>query len=267
MTSLRRILTSTTSLTTTTTTTAGALAARQHSFVGSRQRRLFSQSPAVPFWGRSGWWPGSTAAAKALDGVGGVGGGVGGGVTSTSTLSLNAQLAQDAAATATAATATTATTTSTTSAAPPAQATLADYFVIPNHSISDGDDAGLASLKDSFICRPEESAWHISQIQDGLAFVHGELGLPWWASIMVVTWSVRTLLLPLNLSLVRNSARLNAIRPQLEYHNGKLRDPTLSEQERFLVAEKTTALFKENRCSPFRNLLSPILMTPVFLSL
>lgn len=94
------------------------------------------------------------------------------------------------------------------------------------------------------------------------------MGLPWWATIVALTFTVRTILLPLNLSLVRNSARLNSIRPELETLNAKLRtEEGIDDQQRHEAAERVLQLFRENKCSPFRNILPPIVMTPIFLAI
>lgn len=122
------------------------------------------------------------------------------------------------------------------------------------------------SLKHSFIVPPDQSMWHIAHLQNALSWIHETIGLSWWSSIVIITFVFRTLVLPLNISLVRNSARLNTIRPELEnlrYQYENENDPT----ERYLVAKQISELFAKNKCNPLKNIISPLIMAPMFLSI
>jgi YidC/Oxa1 family membrane protein insertase len=122
----------------------------------------------------------------------------------------------------------------------------------------------VKSLENSFIVPPDQSMWHIAHLQNFLSWIH-DSGLPWWGSIVALTFIFRTLVLPLNISLVKNSARLNAIRPELEnlrYQFENEKDPN----EKYLISKQINDLFASNRCNPLKNIISPLIMTPMFLS-
>lgn len=136
-----------------------------------------------------------------------------------------------------------------------------------DHSLAGADPGAVSELlRDSFLCRPEESMWHIAKIQDSLIWLHDTAGLPWWATIGVLTVGLRTIMLPVNISLVRNSAKLNQLRPELGRLGQVMRDESTNNERKDDAAQTAIRLLKHNRCSPFRNILAPIFMTPVFLS-
>lgn len=130
---------------------------------------------------------------------------------------------------------------------------------------------------------------HIEAIQDFLNGIRDTIGLPWWACIALTTLTFRLAVLPLNIALIRNSARLAVIRNELD-SNAKLiqeteqeyvdrvhgnKETTQVNQEevakdlensRLDAAARIDALFKKHKCNPLFNIASPILMAPLFLS-
>lgn len=68
-----------------------------------------------------------------------------------------------------------------------------------------------------------ENMWHIQKVTDYMNMLHDDVALPWWATIVLTTITVRTLFLPFNISLLRNSARLNTIRSQVEALGSRLK--------------------------------------------
>lgn len=131
---------------------------------------------------------------------------------------------------------------------------------------------------------------HIEAIQDFLNGIRDTIGLPWWACIALTTLTFRLAVLPLNIALIRNSARLAVIRNELdsnakliqeteqEYvervHGNKETVSQVSQEEitkdlensRLDAAARIDALFKKHKCNPLFNIASPILMAPLFLS-
>jgi YidC/Oxa1 family membrane protein insertase len=110
-----------------------------------------------------------------------------------------------------------------------------------------------------------DSMIHINLIQMFLENLH-DLGLPWWVSICSVTICFRLLVLPLNISLVKNSARLNVIRKDLEAQGAIMSDAKADEIEKVAAADKYEKLLKEHKCHPFYNIIPPFIMSPMFLS-
>ena len=90
-------------------------------------------------------------------------------------------------------------------------------------------------------------------------------GWSWGAAIVGTTLLFRVLVLPLNVSLVRNTARLFLLRAQI----GELRHAMHfgTEEKQVAAAREFFALLKRGKANPFKNLASPILFPPVFLSL
>lgn len=76
----------------------------------------------------------------------------------------------------------------------------------------------------------------------------------------------RLFFLPFNITLLRNSARLSFIRPQVEELGSKLKQ-SQSEEEKLKLASQLIETFKRNRCHPYYNILPPLLAAPLFLSI
>ena len=109
------------------------------------------------------------------------------------------------------------------------------------------------------------SATHINLIQDMLEMLN-DCGLPWWSAISILTITFRLAVLPLNISLIRNSARLNTVRRDLETQGAIMSNPQSTEEEKLRAAQNYSHTLKENKCHPLYNIISPLVMTPMFLS-
>jgi YidC/Oxa1 family membrane protein insertase len=110
-----------------------------------------------------------------------------------------------------------------------------------------------------------ESMLHINLIEIFLENLH-ELGMPWWAAISTLTVCFRLLVLPLTISLIRNSARLNVIKKDLEHQGKIMADAEAPEFEKLKAANTYSELLKENKCHPLYNIIPPFVMAPMFLS-
>jgi len=89
--------------------------------------------------------------------------------------------------------------------------------------------------------------------------------LPLWQSIIATTLLFRFAVLPLNVSLVRNTLRLHEIKPQLTFHGERMKSEHPG--ERLAAAQALVSLLKEKKCHPIKNIISPFLFPPMFLSL
>lgn len=91
--------------------------------------------------------------------------------------------------------------------------------------------------------------------------------MSWWSSLVSVTLMFRVAVLPLNVSLVRNTARLYLARADLKKQDAVMLSETASEEEKMDAALAYKATLRENKCHPLKNLVSPFLFPPIFLSL
>jgi YidC/Oxa1 family membrane protein insertase len=106
----------------------------------------------------------------------------------------------------------------------------------------------------------------IEHIENAITQIHDSSGLSWAASIIGLTFAFRVLVFPLNVSLVRNSRRLAAIDPEIQKLNAQMQlAPDAS--ERSAAAQKIISLFKQSKCHPMKNLLSPVFFAPMFLTI
>ena len=85
---------------------------------------------------------------------------------------------------------------------------------------------------------------------------------------MAVTLVARFLLFPAIISQLRNAARVNNIRPEMENLTGLMNaaqknGDKITSTKYSLELKK---LFKKHDCSPFRGLLMPIIQAPIFVS-
>lgn len=83
---------------------------------------------------------------------------------------------------------------------------------------------------------------------------------------MATTILFRCLVLPLNIGLTRNSARLDQVRPILFEKSEIMASKTASEEEKVQAAVEFQETMKENKCHPLLNIISPLIMAPMFLS-
>lgn len=110
--------------------------------------------------------------------------------------------------------------------------------------------------------------WSIKLVEAGLHALHDAAGLPWWATIVAATLALRTLLVPVNVALLRNTLRMKMIHPQVAALEAKMADAALPEGERMAAAGELQALFADKQCSPWRSMVVfPLLLPPVILSI
>ena len=105
----------------------------------------------------------------------------------------------------------------------------------------------------------------LQQLLDSTAYY---TGLPWWATIILITCGIRLSVAPLLVYVQGNSIRLSNIQPQMQNLMSEMEyaKATGSPQEMQTAAIKVRKLLAENNCSPFRSLLLPLVQMPIFLS-
>ncbi|KAI9228664.1 MAG: 60Kd inner membrane protein-domain-containing protein [Piptocephalis tieghemiana] len=104
--------------------------------------------------------------------------------------------------------------------------------------------------------------------QSLLEAIHISTGLPWWGTIAAATVIIRLSALPLILSVQRNAALMNNIRPQLDYWKDKMVHATKMKDRAAATAanQKYRAVMTDSGASPSRIILMPITNGAMFIS-
>ncbi|CAE7085177.1 unnamed protein product [Rhizoctonia solani] len=110
--------------------------------------------------------------------------------------------------------------------------------------------------------------WPSGWVQTGIEFLHVQTGLPWWASILVLTAIVRASLLPLNLRLVGNASRLARVQPQLAVLTEQIKRARDAGDSAALqhAGFRAQKLLESEGANPFKGLLGPLVQMPVALA-
>lgn len=122
-------------------------------------------------------------------------------------------------------------------------------------------DAGAALL---------ELGWYPSHlVMQGVEMIHVSSGLPYWATIIAITFGLRSLMLPLAFGTMRNAARMAVMKPELELVMNRMKsDPGANNDPKRQAMYRTqmNALFSKHNCSPMKSLYFPFAQLPVFMS-
>ena len=143
--------------------------------------------------------------------------------------------------------------------------------------------------------------WSVLKVEEIMTYIHTTFGVPWWGTICLMTLSLRTLIMPYTIFLLRNSMRMEKIVPTLKtlrkvMNSGQ--DPTgiLDSHPQALPADHVSKhvesalpsnidpvrlekkkrrvraaylherILRTNECHPLRNLIVPCLFPPLVLS-
>ena len=84
-----------------------------------------------------------------------------------------------------------------------------------------------------------------------------------------VTLGIRSVLMPINLGTMRNSARMAKMQPELKVLQERMKaDPNASDMKRQqMYSKQFNALFEKYQCHPFKSLRFPLIQLPVFTSM
>lgn len=100
------------------------------------------------------------------------------------------------------------------------------------------------TTKADIIEKVAQSDWYgpVDALSDFMITVHSATGLPWWATIIAATVTFRTLMLPLVLLGMKNTAKLSKAQPELEaamkkFKASKTSDPDSMVKYQYEVAE------------------------------
>lgn len=108
----------------------------------------------------------------------------------------------------------------------------------------------------------------VGLIQWSFEFLHSSAHLPWWLAIVFSTIILRTAMLPVAVSVQRNAARLNNIRPETEKLMAKVKQYNQAGNSEMSSQQnaKLYALYQKHNCNPFKMLIMPLVQLPVFVS-
>ncbi|KAL5638407.1 hypothetical protein ACGC1H_005181 [Rhizoctonia solani] len=155
---------------------------------------------------------------------------------------------------------------------PPIEITQAEPNVVSPDAVSTTLDALSASpaahQMGDFAANGFGGYWPSGWVQTALEFLHVQTGLPWWASILVLTAIVRTSLLPVNLRLVGNASRLARVQPQLAVLTEQIKRARDAGDSAALqhAGFRAQKMLESADANPFKGLLGPLVQMPVALA-
>ncbi len=105
-------------------------------------------------------------------------------------------------------------------------------------------------------------------VMKAIDLLHTTLDIPYWGSIIASTLILRTFLLPITISGIQNSARLQCMKPEMErIQKAFTSDPMHGDiRAKKKYEEEMKGLFKKFNCNPIRSLSMPLLQVPIFMS-
>jgi len=101
----------------------------------------------------------------------------------------------------------------------------------------------------------------IDVLEQVLLFFHDTIGVSWGFAIILLTLSVRAVLLPLTLKQVTSMQRLQVVMPQLKAIQEKYKDDKQRQQQ------ETMKFYRENRVNPLASCLPLLFQFPFFIAL
>jgi len=107
--------------------------------------------------------------------------------------------------------------------------------------------------------------WNTRLVQDSLIAVHDLTGLPWWVTIIASTVALKTILLPVSISAVRNQLNMMVAKPHLDQvTNAYKKNPAGTDQTE--LAQKMSQVFVDFKCHPLKTLMLGFSQAPIFMS-
>jgi YidC/Oxa1 family membrane protein insertase len=101
----------------------------------------------------------------------------------------------------------------------------------------------------------------IDVFEEVLVFYHDTFGIGWGTAIIVLTITIRALLLPLTLKQVKSMQEMQRIAPQMKELQAKYKD------DRQRLNQEMMKLYQEHKVNPFASCLPLLAQLPVFISL
>eukprot|EP00946_MAST-07B_sp_MAST-7B-sp1_P004472 g4472.t1 len=98
-----------------------------------------------------------------------------------------------------------------------------------------------------------------------LQLVHENFGLPWWAAIAATTVCMRTLMVPVAISAMKNGAKLAAVQPEMKRLQERMQSAQTEEAKLAYTNELRGFMVKHN-VNPLKSLAPIIIQMPVFMT-
>ena len=101
----------------------------------------------------------------------------------------------------------------------------------------------------------------IDVFEQVLLFFHGTVGVGWGMSIILLTVTVRAILLPLTFKQFKSMAALQKLAPEMKILQAKYKD------DRQRLNQEMMKFYQENKVNPFSSCLPLVAQMPVFIAL
>jgi YidC/Oxa1 family membrane protein insertase len=95
----------------------------------------------------------------------------------------------------------------------------------------------------------------------GVLELFHSLGAPWWLSIVLLTISVRALLLPLTIRQVRNMRAMQELKPEVDEIRSRYKVDRQKQQQALME------LYRDRRVNPLAGFLPVLVQVPVFVTM
>jgi YidC/Oxa1 family membrane protein insertase len=99
-----------------------------------------------------------------------------------------------------------------------------------------------------------------------LTFYHDNVGVSWGLAIVLLTFTVRTAMLPLTIKQYRSMAAMQAIQPKVKALQNRYKNRT-SREDKQEMQKQLMELYREHNVNPFASCLPLVVQMPVFLGL
>ncbi|KAG2178418.1 hypothetical protein INT44_001570 [Umbelopsis vinacea] len=148
---------------------------------------------------------------------------------------------------------------------PEATANVAE--VVSNAPTSEAITAAAAQMGD-FKAMGLCNYTPVGALEAALEAIHVSTGLPWWAAIAAATVAIRICMIPLNIKVQRNNARVSNINPDLQRIMNNVSEAKKAGDQMAIAkySQQAQQLFKDNGCHPAKSLLLPVVQAPVMIS-
>ncbi|CAF2036480.1 unnamed protein product [Rotaria magnacalcarata] len=106
-------------------------------------------------------------------------------------------------------------------------------------------------------------------VQQGLDLIHADIGLPWWGTLMVGTFIIRTITTPVAIYNQRNAAKMQLHMPKLQELQGKLQEARIRNDQLAIMRAGSDLMefMKYSDFKPWKAMLGPFMQMPFFISL